>query len=242
MENKNSAKKEDNNADNMREGGTKTGEPEEKSKPTERKADGRNGVKVAASLIIIMAVIISLYFFLMQQPVKNPYQLSFANETLNFRANLDKAAKVSVIPDEQSIRNAILSGNVSRIKISYVPGEQNPFYAAASFEVAYKLVIILKHYYGVNGYLYEGEQKENCFFFEETGKNICIISEPVPSEEDIKYGDAERVIFLTDANETSVTLKDNIVFIKGKDFSEKDRKYTDLDLAADRFLLVLMGK
>jgi len=219
-----------------------TDKPEESGKKNEKNADGKNSIKIVVSLIIVIAIIGSLYFFLMSQPVKNPYQLKFANETLNFRANLEKAAAVPVVPDERSVRNAILSGNASRIKISYVPGEQNPFYAASSFEIAYKLVIILKHYYGVNGYLYEGISRENCLFFEETQRSVCILSEPVLSEENIKSNDAERVIFLTAANETSVALKDNIIFIKGKDFSETDRKYTDLDLAADRFLLVLMGK
>ena len=49
------------------------------------------------------------------------------------------------------------------------------------------------------------------------------------------------VIFLTASDETSVTLKDNIIYIKGKDFSEVDRKYTDLDLATGKFLMVLMN-
>ncbi len=218
---------------------SETGKYEQKNNKSNK---GKNLKVAAAGLILIAAIGLMIYYFPLFSQQKNPYQLSFANETLNFRANLEKAAKVSVIPDEQSVRNAILSGNVSRIKISYVPGEQNPFYAAASFEVAYKLVIIFKHYYGTSGYVYEGENGENCLFFEETQKNICILSEPILSEDDIKSAEAERVIFLTAANETSVTLKDNIFFIKGRDFSEKDRKYTDLDLAADRFLLVLMGK
>lgn len=217
---------------------------DESDKNASKKPEKR-GNKMKIIVVAIIAIAISGGLFLLfqkQQAPQNPYQLSFANETLNFRANLEKAARISVIPDEQSIRNAILSENTSRIKISYVPGEQNPFYAAASFEIAYKLVIIFKHYYGINGYLYAGENGESCIFFEETGKNVCILSEPVLSADDVSAGDAERAIFLTDANETSVSLNNSIIYIKGKDFSEKDRKYTDLDLAADKFLLTLMGK
>lgn len=204
-----------------------------------------NKVKIAAVAVIIAVLVLGvlLYFFPKQQAPQSQYQFKFANETLNFRADLNKAALVATSPDGQAIRNVIIYSNVSNIKISYVPDERfNGFYAADSFEIAYKIVIIFKHYYGINGYLYAGENGENCMFFEETGKRICIISEPLLSANDISAGDAERVIFLSAANETSVSLNNNIIYIKGKDFSEKDRKYTDLDLAADRFLLTLMGK
>ncbi len=245
MKSKSHAKKEDNGADDMQEdkGEAKTIEPEEKTGKSPEKADGSNGVKIAISLIIVIAIIVSLYFFFMQQPAKNPYQLKFANETLNFRANLEKAASVPVIPDDSSVRSAILSDNVNKISLSYVPNENyNGFYAVNSFEITYKLLIIFKYYYGINGYVYEGDNKENCMFFEETAKTICISSEPVSSENDMISKSSEPVIFMSPSNETSVSLKNNVIYLKGKDFSEKGRTYTDLDLATDKFLMVLMGK
>lgn len=221
-----------------------TEEPEENGKSAE-KAGGRNGVKIAVSLIIVMAVIGGLCFFLMQQPAQNPYQMKFANETLNFRANLEKAVAVPVIPDENSVRVAILSGNVSKISLSYVPDEEyNGFYAVDGFEITYKLVIILKHYYGVNGYLYEGENGGNCMFFEDTNRNICISHEPVSSENDIISSGSEPVIFMSAANETSVSLKNNTIYLKGnpKYVQDSGNKYTGLDMATDKFLMVLMKK
>ncbi len=234
--------KDENKAEEKREKG-EAAEIEEKGQDGKEKKENKKGSKPKTVILAIVLIAIMgslLYFFSISQNTGNPYQIKFANETLNFRANLDKAALVPAYPDEQSIRNAILSENVSRIKISYVPGEYNSFYAAASFEIAYKLVIIMKHNYGINGYLYAGEDNENCLFFEETGKRICIVSEPAESEDSLAANDLQKVIFMTAANETSVSLKGNIIYIKGKDFSEKNRKYTDLDLATDRLLLALM--
>ncbi|MBU3958162.1 MAG: hypothetical protein KKB25_03740, partial [Nanoarchaeota archaeon] len=219
-----------------KEGGAGTGEPvaEENGKTPEKKAGGRNGIKIAVSLIIVIAIIVGLYFFLMSQPVKNPYQLKFANETLNFRANLEKAAAVPVIPDGSSVRSAILSDNVSKISLSYVPDEKyNGFYAVDGFEISYKLLIIMKHYYGINGYVYAGENGENCMFFEATAKTICISHAPVSSESDIVSSNSEPVIFMSASNETSVTLKNNTIYLKGTPAYVQDsgNKYTGLDMA-----------
>jgi hypothetical protein len=246
MKNKPHAKKDTDSADSMHEnkGEADMNEPEEKAgSPPERKADRKSGAKIAISMIIVIVIIAGLYFFLLlPKGAQNPYQMKFANETLNFRANLEKASSVPVIPDDNSIRSAILSDNVGKISLSYVPNEEyNGFYAVDGFEITYKLVIILKHYYGINGYVYEGDGKENCLFFEETSKNICISSEPVSSESDIISSGSEPVIFMSASNETSVSLKDNIIYLKGKDFSETGRTYTDLDMATDKFLMVLMG-
>jgi hypothetical protein len=37
-----------------------------------------------------------------------------------------------------------------------------------------------------------------------------------------------------------VTVKDNLITVEGKDLSEVNRNYNDLDLAVDKMLLVLM--
>jgi len=53
----------------------------------------------------------------------------------------------------------------------------------------------------------------------------------------------EPVILLlgpSQANKTAVTIRDNLITLEGKDFSEVNRSYTDLDLVVDKMLLVLM--
>lgn len=216
----------------------------EKKEAQKEEQKKNSSAKTVLAAVLVIGIIIAAFYYLSlssQQNQKNPYQMKFANETLNFRADLNKAALVAATPDDQSIRNAVLSGNVSRVKISYAPDERyNGFYAADSFEITYKLFIIFKYRFGINGYVYEGESGENCMFFEETGKRMCILSEPVPSEDDVKAGNAEAIIFLSAANETSVSLKDNVIYVRGKPDYEQGGKYTGLDLATDRFLLALM--
>ncbi len=210
---------------------------------TDSKSEKNSTNVMKFAVILALLSFLFMAFFFLQTPEKNPYQIKFANETLNFRANLEKAKLVSVYPDGQAIKEAILSKDVEKIKISYAPEtEFNKFYLADSFEIAYKLTILFKYYYGISGYVYGDRQGENCLSFEETQKTICIISEPVPSLEQINASSSEPVIFLSASNETSVILKDNIIYIKGKDFSETGRKYTDLDLATDKFLMLLINQ
>jgi len=165
---------------------------------------------IAAIMLILSIALLILLPRIYSVHEENPYQLKFAGKTLNFRADLEKAANVPTFPSEEAIRQAILSENVSKIRISYVPGEYNPLYAADSFEISYKLVIIFKQLYGTSGYLYT-QNSENCLFFEKTNKTVCISSYPVPSEEAIKANASEPAIFLSASNETSVKLKENII-------------------------------
>ncbi len=215
----------------------------EEDKKTETPGSGNKAKIVIVAAVISIIILGSLFYLSLISPQnqKNPYQMKFANETLNFRADLNKAALVAATPDDQTIRNAVLSRNVNRIKVSYVPDVRyNGFYAVDSFEITYKLFIIFKYHFGTNGYIYAGDSGENCMFFEETGKRICILSEPIQSENDIKAGNAEIAIFLSAANETSVSLNGNIIYVRGKPDYESNGKYTGLDLATDRLLLALM--
>lgn len=231
----------------MEKNGNKEIEIKETEKESGKKSAGKNGRLKAAAIIIILAAVAGSLFYFSQKPQNSlsSYQLSFANETLNFRANLEKAAAVPAIPDDVSVRNAILSGNVSRISLSYVPDEKyNGFYAVDGFEITYKLLIIFKHYYGINGYVYAGENGENCMFFEETSRTICISHAPVSSESDIISSSSEPVIFMSASNETSVSLKNNTIYLKGTPeyVQNSGNKYTGLDMATDKFLMALMGK
>lgn len=155
---------------------------------------------------------------------KNPYQAEFAGQTLNFRADLSEAAKTKVYPNEQALQNVLSNPNIEKIKIAFIPQqEENGVYGVVSYELAYKLTIINKHYYQ---------------------QVLPIESLAVNSTNDLMVTEGEPVILLlgpkTGAKQTAVSVFGSMIILEGKDFSEEQRSYTDLDLAADKLLLVLM--
>jgi len=158
----------------------------------------------------------------------NPFQKEFAGIKLNFRANLDEARNVPVYPNETSLRNVILNENVEEIAIAYIPqgneSIENSFYFADSFELAYKLTIINKYYFNrakpiksvpVNSIL-------EAFSLSSSLKPVIMLVGPPHS------------------NSTMVNVTSYFIEVHGKSFEEVNRTYTDLDLATDKLLLVLM--
>ena len=151
---------------------------------------------------------------------QNPKQLEFAGQLINFRADLLEAAKVNVYPNESILKEVLLSPDVAKIHIAFIPNEtENAYYAADSFELAYKLTIINKFYKGFV---------------------IKVESLPVNSTSELLATKEEPIILLSVSNRTAVTVKDNLIVCEGKDLAEIGRDYTDLDLAVDKLLLVLM--
>lgn len=155
---------------------------------------------------------------------KNPYQAEFAGQLLNFRADLTEAAKTKVYPNEQALRSVLFSPNIEKITIAFIPQEdENGVYGVVSYELAYKLTIINKYYYQ---------------------QILPIESLAVNRTEDLNPTEKEPIILLlgpkTGAKQTAVSIFGSLIILEGKDFSEIDRQYTDLDLAADKLLLVLM--
>jgi hypothetical protein len=79
-------------------------------------------------------------------------------------------------------------------------------------------------------------------FFQEK-KTKCFKSLPINSTDELIPTDVEPVILLlgpSRTNQTGVTVKGNLITLEGKDFSQVNRNYNDLDLAVDKMLLVLM--
>jgi hypothetical protein len=155
----------------------------------------------------------------------NPYQREFGGVKLNFRANLDQAANVPVYPNETALRNAILNNGVQEIGVAYIPSDQeNAFYLAASYELAYKLTIINRYYFNVT-------------------KPITSI--PVNSTMDaLAMATSQKPIIMlvgeSKTNSTLVNVVGYFVTVQGASFEEVNRTYNDLDLATDKLLLVMM--
>jgi len=169
--------------------------------------------------LIILTILISGCLF------RDPYRREFAGVTLNFRSNLNEAEKVSLYPNEETLKNVLLSDSIEEIGIAYIPNEsENSLYLAASYELAYKLTIINKYYF---------KQPKP------------IVSIPLNSTEEVfDLSTMERAMIIllgpSKTNATAVTIRGTVVFAEGKNFSEVNRTYTDLDLAVDKILLVLM--
>lgn len=154
---------------------------------------------------------------------KDPFKTTFAGQELAFRSNLIEASKVPVYT-EAALKELLLNPDIEKVRIAYIPNDaENGFYAVSGYEVTYKLIVINKFYWQ---------------------KTLYIEPYDINSTSEIVASKTEPVIVLlgpnTGATQTAVTVKDNVVIVEGKDFSEVYRKYTDLDLAVDKLLLVLM--
>ena len=174
-------------------------------------------------IVLVLALIIVLSGCIEEH---NPFQKEFAGVTLNFRSNLDEAINVPVYPNNTALRGVLLSNDVQEIGIAYIPEDsKNSFYLADSFELAYKLTIINKYYFNVT-------------------KPIDSI--PVNSSlEALSLASSQKpIIMLVGPPETSDTLVNvagYFITVQGESLEEVNRTYTDLDLATDKLLLVLMS-
>ncbi|MFQ6010130.1 MAG: hypothetical protein ACE5J7_03375 [Candidatus Aenigmatarchaeota archaeon] len=159
---------------------------------------------------------------------QNPYKAKIGGKEVDFRADLNEARKVPVYPSEFALKELLLHEGIERVRIAFIPNEQeNPFYAVDGFEISFKLTTIYIVYFGYQIPIESLEVNTTSEAFAN-----ATYSEPVI----LILGPA------TGANQTAVTVANNTVVVEGHDLSEIDRKYTDLDLAVDKMLLVLIGE
>jgi len=173
-------------------------------------------------------ILIIILIILLSGCVENSYDAyskEFAGINLRFRANLDEARKVPVYPNETTLAAVLLNNDVEEIGIAYVPDDsQNSYYLADSYELAYKLTIINKYYFN---------------------KTKPLSSIPLNSSlEALTIATKQKpVIMLMGPSQTNSTLINVVgyfITVQGKSFEEINTNYTDLDLATDKLLLVLM--
>lgn len=171
-------------------------------------------------LVVVVAACVG-----QQQPPTN--QLQFAGQTFNFRSNLTEATTVPVLPDETSLSDTLLQPDVHTVYMAFLPNDaENGYYAVTGYGLAYKLTIIYRHFFGSPPAI------ETLTLNSTDELNASTIPASTP------------VIWLrgpaAGANTTAVTVNGNLVSVEGADLSEINRTYTDLDLAAEKLLLVLM--
>jgi hypothetical protein len=202
-------------------------------------------------IIIIIAIVAIAFIFLLNnfeffnsEIFRDPYSLYYEGDARNFRANLFEANKTPVYPNENAIKNILLNPEVYKIYIAFFPNEsENAFYAATSFEISNKLGLVYRHYYKGQTENFKDEDESSCMLFSEDEQIRCFKSLPINSTDELVPTTIEPVILLlgpSHANQTAVTVNNNLIILEGKNFSEIDRNYNDLDLATDKMLLVLM--
>ena len=176
----------------------------------------------------VLITLIILSVFISGCVAQSPYKAKIGERELDFRANLNEAAKVPVYPSEFSVKKALLHNDLEKVTIAFISNEtENPFYVVDGFEISFKLSTI---YILTFGYQVPIESLE--------------VNTTAEAFANATY--EEPVILMlgpgTGAAQTAVTVENNTIIVEGLDMSEDDRDYTDLDLAVDKMLLVLIGE
>lgn len=138
-------------------------------------------------------------------------------------------------------------------KITIESDEKNlGYYGVAGFEIQYKTVLAYKQFIFTDKAIVQDEGGLQCVYFEKlltggigTQRRICFETVILNStDEAVAMANETAPVILMEASAetTKVSVENNLVRIMGKDMSQTNRKYTDLDLAADKFLLVLLNE
>jgi len=191
---------------------------------------------VVAAIVLIIAWRANLFL--------SNYQKYYAGDVRNFRGDLTKAESVPVYSDQTSIRDLLLGPEVYRIQIAFFPNDtENSFYLASSFEITNKLGIIFRNILGTEVSTFYTEDGSSCMVFYPNEYIRCFKSVPINSTDELFPTQIEPAILLlgpSHANKTAVTIENYLITAEGQSFEEIDRTYTDLDLAVDKIILVLM--
>ncbi|MFH1473273.1 MAG: hypothetical protein ABIE55_00070 [Candidatus Aenigmatarchaeota archaeon] len=206
----------------------------------------KKNMKKFAPLGLLVIVIIAVLAIVLSDPAffLTPYQKIYAGGIRNFRADLNEAAKTPVYPNENAIKNVLLNPEVHKIHIAYFSNEtENSFYFATSFEIALKIGLVYKNFMGVETQTIDDEDGSTCMIFYPNRQVRCFRSIAINSTDELNPSFTDPVILMlgpSHANQTAVTVYNFMIILEGKSFEEVDRVYTDLDLAVDKMLLVLM--
>ncbi len=202
---------------------------------------------------IILLLLVAVIFSAGCITGKAVYSIKFAGTDVNFRADLTQAEKISLEPGPEAVRQTFFKNPVESVRIAFVGDDENSgFYGVAGFELQYKTVLAYKQFIFTDKAIAQTEDGAQCIYFEKvfvggigTQRRICFGSIVLNStEEAFALANESAPIILMEAGteETKVSVENNVVRIMGKDMTQQGRKYTDLDLAADKFLLVLLNE
>jgi len=181
------------------------------------------------AMILITLVALSALAYLLNMYWPRPItSWNYKGNLLTFRSDLREAAKVKAYPDEATVSNVFSNFAIRNITIVYVENVSDVNYVTVeAAEISYKLVIA----YLEAGYLIYNESMT----FIPMGY-ITMTAGPVKSYENLRGSPANPLIALVPpsvADETSVSVKDHVVYVKGK--TQKD-----FDLATIKLLMTAL--
>jgi hypothetical protein len=195
------------------------------------------------ALVIVVALV--AYFFKITEIASDPYSIYYDGENRKFRGNLLEANKTPIYPDEASVENILLSPEVYKIQIAYIPNvTENAFYLASSYELTSKLGLVYRHYYTSQPQVFKDLDNSSCLLFYDDMQTRCFKSVAINSTDDLVPTSVEPVILLlgpSQEDQTSVRVENNLIILSGASIDESNRTYTDLDLSVARMLLTLMA-
>jgi uncharacterized protein YpmB len=187
-------------------------------------------------IVLIFLVVFSIVGWVVYENTKPIYQVTFkANKTiiLTSEVNLKETKKVPTYPSDEAINSLILGPEVENVLIVFKSSAYNSLITVEGANLGYNLVF---SYYATGRKAGRCENITEIITPEREREKIMICSMEVKDYENIGIDRKNPVIALVPpafTNETSVEVKDSVVFIRGK--NEKEFK-----LAVWKFLLAAL--
>lgn len=162
--------------------------------------------------ILCFSIIMILIYFYISKPI---YTVEYQGTLIGFRANLKEAARIKVYPNDTILHSTIANPSIRNITIVFKDaGAKNGYYILEEFEIInklfflYKIMEISPKFEGL-----EIQDYENLTATEENP--IIALIHPIYS------------------NETSIKVKNNVIYLQGTDLK-------NFDLATIKFLMVAL--
>jgi hypothetical protein len=188
----------------------------------------RKGVKITftkkqlgfVSVLILTTSLIFLYIYILPKPIT---AIDYYGNILSFRVDLREANTIPIY-NKESIEDLIWNEKLKKLAIAFLNTSDMGIVAVEAFEITNKLTI---------AYLRNGTTITTSDIVEIPPNYIKLKVIPLNFSEELDTEAFDTIIFLippSQANETSVRVKDNVIYIQGKNNKE-------FDLATVRFLI-----
>ncbi len=119
--------------------------------------------KILIPLLILCIILIS---GCIEQPVEGTYEADYYGTQLLFNSNLDEAQNISVIPDEETLKETLFGYNVASIRFAYHDNDtEAPYYikSLASFASKYVKINMIRWKYDMRDEVFYTILNENSY-------------------------------------------------------------------------------